>query len=207
MLPVLVYTGHRPWRPPGVRQLSAPVPPGLRRWQPDLDMLVLDAATLSADDGNINPAAALLRLQRCRQPAGLAAALFDALRRDRRPAELLEQLSDALMRMLAARFGDDETVEGYTEELRGALRHMEEPKMLAETVTRWRQEALAEGERMLLRRQAARRFGVETGDALAALLAKEEDAERLAEVGELLVDCGSSAELLRRGGGLLNGRD
>ena len=37
VLPVLVYTGHRPWRPPGVRQLSAPVPAGLRRWQPDLE--------------------------------------------------------------------------------------------------------------------------------------------------------------------------
>ena len=232
-LPVLVYTGHRPWQPPGVRQLSAPVPAGLRRWQPDLEMLVLDAAALSADDGHINPAAALLRLQRCRQPAelpGLAATLFHALRRDDRPAELLERLSDALMRMLAARFGGDETDEGYTEELRGALRHMEEPKMLAETVTRWRQEALdegmkqgmsrglkqgmsrglkqgmAEGERTLLRHIAARRFGVETGDALAALLANEENAERLAEVGELLVDCESPAELLQRGGGLLNGR-
>ena len=221
VLPVLVYTGHRPWRPPGVRQLSAPVSAGLRRWQPDLEMLVLDAATLSADDGNINPAAALLRLHRCRQPAelpGLAATLFRALRRDGRPAELLERLSDALMRMLVARFGGDETDEGYTEELRGALRHMEEPKMLAETVTRWRQEALdegkrqgrsegmAEGERTLLRRQAARRFGAETGDALAALLANEEDTERLAEVGELMLDCTSPEELLRRGGGLLNGR-
>ena len=193
-------------------------------------MLVLDAAALSADDGDINPAAALLRLQRCRQPAelpGLAATLFHALRRDDRPAELLEQLSDALMRMLAARFGGDE----YTEELRGALRHMEEPKMLAETVTRWRQEALdegkrqgrtegleqgmsrglkqgmAEGERTLLRHIAARRFGVDTGDALATLLANEGDAQRLAEVGELLVDCTSPAELLRRGGRLLNGRD
>ena len=86
--------------------------------------------------------------------------------------------------------------------------------MLAETVTRWRQEALdegmrhgmAEGERRLLRRQATRRFGADAGDALAALLANEEDAERLAEVGELLVDCGSPAELLRRGGRLLNGR-
>ena len=221
--PVLpVYTGHRPWLPPGVRQLSAPVPAGLRRWQPDLEMLVLDAAALSADDGDMNPAAALLRLQRCRQPAelpGLAATLFHALRRDDRPAELLERLSDALMRMLAARFGGDE----HTKELRGALRHMEEPKMLAETVTRWRQEALdegkrqgrseglkqgmAEGERTLLRHIAARRFGVDTGDALATLLANEGDAQRLAEVGELLVDCTSPAELLRRGGRLLNGRD
>ena len=229
VLPVLVYTGHRPWRPPGVRQPSAPVPAGLRRWQPDLEMPVLDAAALSADDGDINPAAALLRLQRCRQPPelpGLAATLFHALRRDDRPAELLERLSDALMRMLAARFGGDETDEGYTEELRGALRHMEEPKMLAETVTRWRQEALDEGkrqgrsegrseglkqgmaagERTLLRRIAARRFGVKTGDALAALLANEEDVERLAEVGELMLDCTSPEELLRRGGHLLNGR-
>ena len=90
--------------------------------------------------------------------------------------------------------------------------------MLAETVTRWRQEALdegmrqgrseglAEGERTLLRRLAARRFGVETGDALAALLANEQDVERLAEVGELVVDCASPEELLRRGGRLLNGR-
>ena len=84
--------------------------------------------------------------------------------------------------------------------------------MLAETVTRWRQEALDEGrrqgvsrERALLRRQAARRFGAEAGDALAALLANEEDAERLAQVGELVVGCASATELLRRGGNLLNG--
>ena len=120
--------------------------------------------------------------------------------------------------------------------------------MLAETVTRWRQEALDEGrrqgrrqgvsegrrqgvsegrrqgvsegrrqgvsegrrqgvshERALLRRQAARRFGAEAGDALAALLANEEDAERLAQVGELVVGCASATELLRRGHNLLNG--
>ena len=174
---------------------------------------MLDATALSADDGRINPAAALLRLQRCRRPAdlpGLAAALFGALRQDGRPKRLLERLSDALMQMLVLRFGGTDAGERYTEEPCSALRHMEEPRMLAETVTRWRQEALdegmAEGERRLLRRQATRRFGVYVGDALAVLLANEEDAERLAEVGELLVDCGNPAELLRRGGRLLNGR-
>ena len=139
-------------------------------------MLPLDAATLTAQDAEINPMAALLRLQRCRRQAelpGLSAALFGALRRDGRLA-LAERLSDALLRMLAARFGGDETGAGHTEELRRALRHMEEPRMLAETVTQWRQEALdegrrqgvsegrrqgmsegvLEGERVLLRRQA-----------------------------------------------------
>ena len=69
--------------------------------------------------------------------------------------------------MLAARFGGDETGAAHREELRRALRHMEEPRMLAETVTQWRQEALDEGrgqgrrqgmfegERALLRRIAA----------------------------------------------------
>ncbi len=227
VLPVLVYTGDRPWRPPGVRELTAPAPAGLRRWQPDLEMLTLDAGTLTAEDGEVNPAAALLRLQRCRRQAelpGLAAALFGALRRDGR-SELAEWLSDALLRMLAVRFGGDEAGAGHTEELRRALRHMEEPRMLAETVAQWRREALdegrrlgmsegvlegrrqgmSEGERALLRRQAARRFGAATGDALAALLANEEDVERLAEVGDLVVGCASADELLRRGRDLLNG--
>ena len=194
----------------------------MRRWQPDLEMLPLDATTLSAEDGEVNPMAALLRLQRCREQAALpdlAAALFGALRREGRLV-LAEQLSDALLQMLAARFGGDETSVVHTEELRRALRHMEEPRMLAETVTQWRQEALDEGrrrgiaegmsegmshERALLRRLAVRRFGVPAGAALAALLANEEEAERLAEVGDLVVDCTSAEELLRRGRGLLNG--
>ena len=223
VLPVLVYTGARPWQPPSLRQMTAPTPPGLRRWQPDLEMLTLDAATLRAEDGDINPVAALLRLQRCRRQAELptlTTALFSALRRDGL-ARLAERLSDALMHMLVARFGGDETGERHTEELRRALRYMEEPTMLAETVTQWRQEAIDEGwrrgesegrrrgishERALLRRQATRRFGVAAGDALGALLVNEEDVERLAEVGDLVVGCGSAQELLRRGRGLLNGR-
>ena len=231
VLPVLVYTGDRPWRPAGLRQLTAPAPAGLRRWQPDLEMLPLDAATLTAQDAETNPMAALLRLQRCRRQAelpDLAAALFGALRRGGRLA-LAERLSDALLRMLAARFGGDEAGAEHTEELRRALRHMEEPRMLAETVTQWRQEALdegkrqgmsegvlegrrqgmsegmLEGERVLLRRQATGKFGAAAGDALAALLADEEDVERLAEVGDLVVGCASAEELLRRGRGVLNG--
>jgi len=218
VLPVLVYTGDRRWRPAGLRQLTAPVPAGLRRWQPELEMLPVDAAALSAEDGRVNPAAALLRLQRCRRPAqlpGLTAALFGALRREGLRL-LAERLSEVLMRMLAERFGRDETGERHEPELRLVLRNMEEPTMLAERVTQWRQEALDEGrrqgvsegmshERALLRRLAARRFGVAAGDALAALLANEDDVERLAEVGDLVVDCPSGEELLRRGRGLLNG--
>ena len=58
--------------------------------------------------------------------------------------------------------------------------------------------------RALLRRMAAQQFGVATGDALAALLANEEDIERLVEVGDLVIGCGSAQELLRRSRDLLN---
>ena len=81
--------------------------------------------------------------------------------------------------------------------------------MLAERMTQWRQEALDEGRRQgvshELQRLAARRFGVAAGEALAGLLANVEDVERLAEVGDLVVDCASAEELLRRGRGVLNG--
>lgn len=235
VLPVLVYTSDRKWQPASLRELTAPTSEGLRRWQPDLEMLVLDATALTAEDGRVNPTAALLRMQRCRKPVdlpGLAAALFRALRQEGL-TRLAERLSDALMRMLDFRFGGDEADAMYTEELRSTLRYMEEPRMLAETVTQWRREALDEGrrqgmatgrrqgmsegrqqgmsealshERALLRRQAARRFGVRVGDELAALLANEEDVERLAAVGDLVIDCTSPEDLLRHGRGLLNGK-
>ena len=68
-----------------------------------------------------------------------------------------------------------------------------------------RRQGVSEGERVLLRRLTAGRFGVTTANALAALLANEEDVERLAKVGDLVVGCASAEELLRRGRGLLNG--
>ena len=92
--------------------------------------------------------------------------------------------------------------------------------MLEEAITEWRQAAIAEGrtqgiaegrsqgraeERALLRRLAARRFGADAGDALATLLGHEDDSERLATVGDLVVDAANSDELLRRGRSVLAG--
>ena len=62
-------------------------------------------------------------------------------------------------------------------------------------------------ERELLRRMAARKFGAAAGDALARHLAGISDPDRLAGIGERIVDCGTGAELLgwldadRDGGG------
>ena len=55
-----------------------------------------------------------------------------------------------------------------------------------------------EGERALLVRQAGRRFGAGTAERLAALLSRIDDPERLAEVGDRIVDCATGADLLGR---------
>ena len=64
-------------------------------------------------------------------------------------------------------------------------------------VRRGREEGRAE-ERALLLRLAARRFGAGTAEALTGLLEGVDDADRLAEIGEMIVDCGTGDELLAR---------
>ena len=53
-----------------------------------------------------------------------------------------------------------------------------------------------EFERRLLERQAARRFGADAGERLSALLACVSDPQRLAAVGDAIIDCGTGTELL-----------
>ena len=102
--------------------------------------------------------------------------------------------------------------------------------MLEQAITEWREAALAEGyaqgfaeayaegraevraqsmarERALFSKQATWRFGSEAGDVFAALLADEEDVERLDRVGDLVVDCANGDELLRRTRAVLAHRD
>ena len=71
-------------------------------------------------------------------------------------------------------------------------------------IKRGREEGIEQGiergreqERGLLCRMAAHRFGAETGERLAALLA-DADADRLAEAGDWLVRCEAGAEFLAR---------
>ena len=72
---------------------------------------------------------------------------------------------------------------------------------LENATARTRAETLEQGlerERALLSRQAGRKFGADAGVRLAALLAGVADTDRLAEIGDLVVDCADGAELLAR---------
>ena len=72
-------------------------------------------------------------------------------------------------------------------------------------VKRSRQEGRQEGmelvlahERALLRQQVARKFGNATGDRLARCLVDVSDTDRLAQVGALIIECGTGASFLDR---------
>lgn len=65
----------------------------------------------------------------------------------------------------------------------------------AEGIEQGRAEGVGQSRAMLLR-LATRRFGAEIAEALAGLLQGVGDPERLAEIGERLIDCQTSAELL-----------
>jgi len=80
-------------------------------------------------------------------------------------------------------------------------------KGLAEGQAKGRAEGLAEGlakglavgeahQRALLRRQAERKFGTETANRLHALMSDIADSERLAEIGDWIIDSENGTELL-----------
>ena len=56
------------------------------------------------------------------------------------------------------------------------------------------EQGRAEG-RALLCRQAARKFDADAARRLAAVLAEVADPERLAQVGDWIIECGTAAEL------------
>ena len=78
--------------------------------------------------------------------------------------------------------------------------------MLWERVQGWnrqlleegRAEGRAQGQMELMRRMAARKFGGETASRLAERLEPVHEADRIAEIGEWLIECESGEELLAR---------
>ena len=81
--------------------------------------------------------------------------------------------------------------------------------MLAEQVREWTEEWVEEGreqgiaqgraeERALLCRQAERKFDADTARRLTAALGGVTDPDRLAQVGDWIIECATPADLLVR---------
>ena len=226
VLPVVIYTGQPRWRAAEeVGETIAAVGAGLAPFQPRQRYLLLDehaqrvedlpsdnvvTAQIALEQGEVESLGPVLRglgallagprhaslrrafaewTRRVVEGSGLASSqpgLSGVLRRLEETGELEEMGT-----LLAERI--DEFAERRAEE-RAAERH-------ARGLEQGREQGLERGlerERALLARQAGRKFGAATAERLAALIGGIEDAERLAEIGEAVIDCADGAALLAR---------
>ena len=213
MLPVVLYNGRPPWTAAlELRETMAAAGEALARYQPAQRYFVLDVGRCAADDlPQRNLVSAAVRLEQSRTDEELGSALDALVERVRESgdSELERAFVEWIGQVLVPRhFGEEARAlpPGTTLE--------EGRTMLAETVQEWyarerekghragreegRAEGQAEGQAELMRRMAARKFDAATAERLAERLAEIPDPERLAEVGEWLLECEHGDELLGR---------
>ena len=212
---MVLYNGEAPWRAPReVGGLIRPVPPSLAPYQPAQRYVVLDERRVRSDDapgGNLM--AAVAALEQSRSPEDLGRVLAALQRRAWGPGEeeLARVFSEWVWRLACrlAPAGDPPPAPAYTlEDVRMTLE-----ERVSEWPRQWLQEGLERGiaqgieqQRVLLRRQAGSRFDADAAERLAPVLERIADPERLAEVGDLIVRCGTADELLARADAVQAGR-
>ena len=209
VLPVVVYSGTFYWNALNCATEVCVTAGG----EPSLgltgDYLLLDVNRLVRKDlPRDNLVAAVFRLN--------AAKTLDELRARLRamPRGLDDDVSRALIdwiRMVFPEMFPQSDTAGVTASLEREFPEIakEEGTMmaLAKRVQEWEEEygrqgfekGLAQGlaaERELICRMATRKFGATAGGALARNLAGISDSDRLAVIGERIIDCGTGAELL-----------
>ena len=198
----MLYNGDSRWRAAtDVPELALDAGPALAPYQPSQRHVVLDERHASADDVRLRKLTrAVLLLEQSRAPAQLA-----------RTARLVrEWLGSAGREELKRAFADWVWVLGRRLARGGGEPPAPPPNLtleeatmtLEERVISWREpwirQGMEQGIRGLLRRQARARFGAETAERLLALLAREDDPQRLEAIGEAIVRCETGDELLRR---------
>ena len=216
VLPVVLYNGESRWTAATeVGDLIGPVGPSLAPCQPSQRYLVLDERHVEDDDlPNHILVTAVVGLERSRSPADLV-WVVEALRQWRwgpRDDELIGVFVDWMLRLMK-RFTPHEE-----QELAPAWTLEEVQMTLEERVSQWPVQWMQEGfeqglerglehERALLRRMAASRFGAAVAERLSGTLARIADPERLADIGEWLVRCGTGEEFLARVGSVTAEKD
>ncbi len=236
VLPVVLYSGKPPWHAPGGAAEVIVTADG-EAWLPlSGAYLLLDANRRAGEDlPRDNLVAAAFRLNAAKTPVGMADRLR-AMPRDLGD-DAVRALIDWMRMVFPKRFPQSDAAEviaSLEREFPEIVKEEGVMMALAERARQWEEEYTREGfekglkqgleqgekrgekrgleqglaaERELLRRMAARKFGAAAGDELVSQLAGISDPERLAGIGERIVDCGTVAELLdwldadRNGGG------
>ena len=213
VLPIVLHHGPGRWTAATeVAELAAPSGAFLAPYQPAQRYFLLDFGEEDAGEYTDAPlppgrnlVAALIRLERSRSGQDVDAVLgaLDRLLLESGNAALRRAVGEWIRQVYAPR--RPEAAATAAEENR-----TETQTMFRERVQEWMAEKWAEGhaegqaegqtrgQMDLMRRMAARKFGDETAERLAERLEPVNDVERLVEIGEWLIECGSGEALLAR---------
>ena len=227
VVPVVLYNGERPWTAATeLSGLVEESPAGLSRHHPQFRYALIEERRYTTQElaPLQNLAAALFRLEKSQTPAAveevvgslvqwlkgsepssLRRAFAAWLRRVFLPGRLpgvalpdvqdLSEVQDVLAKRVIE-WTEQWKAEGL-QQGRQEGRQLGLEQGLEQGLLQGRQEGL-EAERALLIRLARRRFDDAAAQALSVLLADVVDPESLAEIGELIVVCDSSEDLLER---------
>ena len=210
VLPIVVYNGEQRWTAAkDIRDLFGPVPQELLGYMPRhryllINLQAIDPSALPRE----NVLAMIARLEQASTPAAvqeLVAPLADLLRQISEP-ELAETFRAWIKLVVLRRFGS----EGV--ELTRRLEKEEEGQMttLLDRARKWGEErdqlwlekgiarGRIEGERELVHRMIARRFGPHTAEQVLARLNDLSDPEDFADVADAVFECQTAAEFLER---------
>ena len=214
VLPVVIYNGERRWSAAAeMAETIAAVGAALAPFQPRQRHLVIDEHALRVEDlpeGNVVSAQIALEQGSVPEMASVLRRL-SALLAGEEHASLRRAFAELTLGMVersaAARTHPElasalrAAVETGGLNAMGSVLARRIDEYIEAGVERGRVEGLKLGlerERAMLSRLAERKFGAETGARLAALLADVADPERLAEIGDRVIDCADGAELLAR---------
>ena len=212
VLPIVLYNGERRWTAAvEVGETVAAVGGGwLARCQPSQRYVLVDAGTLGAEDLPAgNRVSALIGLENAPSGVELLRGLREVFGRFPGPED--RGLREALYEWArhSPLTGRGEGMPGLDALEGGEMATLHEARA-REWEARWFErgraqgieqgieQGQAEGRRALLYRQAARKFDAGTAERLSEVLDGLADAERLAEVGEWIIECGTGGELLDR---------
>ena len=205
LLPVVVYSGDRMWNAPGGAAKAIVTADGEASLPLRGAYLLLDANRRAREDlPRDNLVAAVFELNASEtldEMCSRVRSLLDRLRGETRRA-VFDWLRLVAPRMFPQ--ADAEAVIASLEREIAEIEREEQTMMaLAKRVQEWEAEWHRQGfergleaERELLCRMATRKFGAAAGDALARYLAGISDPDRLAGIGERIIDCGTGAEVL-----------
>lgn len=155
VLPLVIYNGKRPWNAPtALGDLYVPVPPGLRRWLPDLSYVLLDEGLLDLEQPGLaaNRVASLFRMETCNDPIRMA-QLVEQL------DDLLPEAKDPALRRSFTIWVDSLLQRTFPGGRIPSLGDLEESAMFEENMRDWAKKTEVVGMRKVLLQQMTDRFG------------------------------------------------